>query len=115
MNLSRLVDRFATGTYTVTRTGAATSYTDGKRSAPSTSTFTAVASLQPMPGQELARLPEGLRDRDVRVFWTKVALQCGPGVEPDRVAVGSDTWQVEECKDWTGLGNYFRSVIRKAG
>ena len=49
------------------------------------------------------------------MFWTKVALQCGPGVEPDRIAIGTDTWQVEECKDWTGLGNYFRSVIRKAG
>jgi len=114
VNLAHVVSRFGS-TYTVTRTSAATSYSDGKRATPSTSTLSVTGVVQPVPGQELNRLPEGLRDRDVRVFWTTVALQGGSAVEPDRVAIGSDTWQVEECRDWTGLGNYFRSIIRKAG
>jgi len=114
MNLSRLVDRFATGTYVVTRAAAATSYTDGVRAAPSTTTLSVVGAVQPIPGKDLERLPEGIRDSDVRYIWTKVALRCGPDTEPDQVAIEGASWQVEEVRDWSLSGTYFRSIVRKA-
>lgn len=113
MNLARVVARFGTS-YNVTRTGAATTYTDGKRVAPSTSTVAVTGVVQPVPGKDLDRLPEGLRDNDVCYFWTTTALQSGVGVEPDQVSIGGVLWQVEESRDWTGLGNYYRSLLRKA-
>lgn len=114
MNLSRLIDRFTTGTYTVTRTGAATAYTDGIRAAPATTTLSVVGVVQPIPGKDLERLPEGIRDNEVKYLWTKVELKCGPDTEPDRVSVEGSTWQVEEVRKWDTLGAYWRAVIRKA-
>lgn len=113
MNLSRLIDRFATGTYTVTRASAATTYTAGKRVAPATTTTTVVGCVQPIPGKDLERLPEGLRDKEVKYIYTKAELKCGPDTEPDKVSVEGSTWQVEKVEKWDTLGAYWRSVIRK--
>ena len=113
MNLSRLIDRFTTGTYTVTRASAATAYTDGIRTAPSTSTLSVVGVVQPIPGKDLERLPEGIRDNEVKYLWTKAELKCGPDTEPDRVSVEGSTWQVEQVRKWDTLGAYWRSIIRK--
>jgi hypothetical protein len=112
-NLSRVIQRFTTGTYTVTRTSAATSYTDGVRSAPATTTTTVVGVVQPIPGKDLERLPEGLRDAEVKYLWSTTELKCGPDLEPDRVSVEGSTWQVEQVRKWDTLGSYWRSVIRK--
>lgn len=112
-NLSRLIDRFTTGTYTVTRASAATAYSDGIRTTPSTTSLSVVGVVQPIPGKELERLPEGLRDAEVKYLYTKVELKAGSTTEPDRVSVEGSTWQVEQVRKWDTLGAYWRSVIRK--
>jgi hypothetical protein len=112
-NLARLVDRFATGTYTVTRASTANTYVDGLVVASATTTLQVVGSVQPIPGKELERLPEGLRDAEVKVIWTKDELRCGPDTVPDRLSVESATWQVEKVEKWDTLGRYWRAVIRK--
>ena len=112
MNLAHVVKRFAV-TLTVTRPSAATTYTDGVRNAPGSSTFSIKGHVQPVPGRELDRLPEGIRDNDARILWTETELRCGPAVEPDTVEVDGDDWQVETVRDWSGAGNFFRCLIRK--
>jgi hypothetical protein len=112
-NLARLVDRFATGTYAVTRASAANTYVDGLVVPAGTTTVQVVGCVQPIPGKELERLPEGLRDAEVKVIWTKDELRCGPGTVPDRISVENSVWQVEKVEKWDTLGRYWRAVIRK--
>lgn len=115
MDLSPTVLDLASGTYTVTRYSGAGGYgSDGIFAAPATSTFTIEASVQPVRGRELQRLPEGLRSEEVRAIFTPTALRCAaPGQLPDRISIGGESWQVEVVEDWSDLGNYYRAVARK--
>lgn len=112
-NLSRLIDRFTTGTYTVTRASAANTYVDGVVVAGATTTVSVIGVVQPIPGKDLDRLPEGIRDNEVKYLWTKDELRCGPDKVPDRVSVEGSTWQVEEVRKWDTMGAYWRAIIRK--
>lgn len=117
-DLSSTVLGFATGTYSVTRAAyRANPYgTDGKLIAPSTTTVSARACVQPATGRDLQRLPEGLRARDVVALWSvDELLTARPGQEPDIVTIDGASWQVEHVERWDQLGSYWRAVLVKTG
>jgi hypothetical protein len=115
MNLADVISSFDTGTYTVTRTATRTYDANGRISSPSTTTFSAEGCMQPLVGRELQRLPEGLRGKELKVFYTATALRTVGTGEPDSVTISGSTWEVQTCEPWDELGGYFRVILSKDG
>jgi len=114
-NLAAVVLRAATGTYDVTRAGGPGTYVDGEFAPASGPTTVQVrASVQPLTGVELMRLPEGLRSRELLSVYTVDELRCrAPNQAPDIISIDGFTWQVEKVERFDALGNYFHSVVSK--
>ncbi len=93
------------GPYTVTRTVAGT-YTKGRyNDTLDTSTFTIIASIQPVTGRDLSDLPEGSNGDEVRVVWTTTELITRmPGQEPDVITLDGEPYYAYKSKRWQGLG-----------
>ncbi len=116
MDLSAAILDLDPQSLTVTRSAAATYTTGGKLVAPVTSTFTIVASVQPAPGKQLMRLPEGLRNQDVLQVFTATEIRTAQsGVTADVVAIGSGSYQVESVKDWSLAGGFYDALVRRIG
>ncbi len=102
MNIASLIASFVTGTYTVTRT--ATPDTDNRgRALPGVeTTFTITASVVPVSGNELLRIPEGRRENDTRALITATLLTVGTGTtyEADTVSIDSIDWEVSHVENW---------------
>lgn len=101
-------------------TGTGSDITDGtvhwKFSGPAATTFEITASVQPMSGRELDRLPEGLRQREVRVVFTATELKgTADTQEADEITIDGEQWQVQTPESWLTLGNYFRAVVARVG
>lgn len=112
-DLSSVIAQLPSGTYTVTR--AAPTTTTGGRAVPgSTSTLSIVASVQPLNGRDLKQLPEGMRTEELQKIYSSTALRTqGPGQAPDKIAIGSETWEVRRVEDWSQTGNFYMAIIAK--
>jgi hypothetical protein len=108
-----LVAGFATGTYTVTRAPSPSLDAEG-RAVPSPSTvLVIVASVQPLSGRELERLPESFRGKETRKLYTATQLRTeGEGFSADRIAIDGASWQVEGVEDFSAAG-YFKALVTK--
>ena len=73
MTIPEPAEQFESG-ITVSRYGAATK-TDGVWVAATPTTFTMVASMQPMEGDELLMVPEGDREREHITIFTDTLLR----------------------------------------
>lgn len=113
-DLSDAIDHFATGTYTVKRP-AATTYTGGRRNAPSTTTFTVIAAVVPATGRQLERLPEGLRTNETKAMYAKGVLRAAVegAQEPDVVEIDGADWQVANVKDWQPNGGFTEALVQR--
>lgn len=109
MDLSGVISALGTGSYTVTRP-TASSYTNGRLNAPSTSTFVINASVQPASGRDLQRLPEGQRSSEIKSIFTMTELRL-----TDVVTIGSSTYQVQHVERWADSGNFFKALALKTG
>jgi hypothetical protein len=113
-----LIDAIASlstpGPYTITRT-AAGSYTNGRYTAGAESTFTIIASIQPVTGRDLADLPEGQNGDEVRVVFTITELLTrAPGQEPDVITIFGEDFYVYRVKKWQGFGdNHWQAWVSR--
>lgn len=73
------------------------------------------ASMQPVNGRDLARLPEGMRTTELRVFFSPLELKtAGKAQEPDVVIEpDGEEWEVQSVQAWVTLGAYWRAVVAK--
>jgi hypothetical protein len=114
VNLTGVIASFATGTYVVTRRGPTTVGSDGRADLATSSTFSILASVQPMSGRELQRLPEGMRVAERRVLFTATTLQVVGA--PDVVRVDGEDWEVESVENWgPAIGSFCKATIAKVG
>jgi len=113
-NLSETVHAFASGTYLVTRTTQG-EYVKGRAGPTTTTNFSTPLSVQPMSGQELLRLPEGMRTRETLVAFSPVPLYpVTDTVVPDVVTVKGKKYEVTTVDDWSSLGGYWRATLVRA-
>ena len=115
MNLASVIANLGATIYTVTRLES-NGYTDGRRNAPTASTLTILAMVQPLSGRELDRMPEGLQDKEVRAVWTTENLKvtvAGGDHEPDVITIDGAPYQVQTVENWSALGNYRRYLAAK--
>jgi hypothetical protein len=116
MNAAATIARLGTGTYTVTRQSPSDYGDDGRLQDPTTSTFDVVASVQPVNGRELQRLPEGLRTSEVRKLYTATQLKTqGAAQDPDLIQIDGDSWEVQTVERWDILGGYWKVLVSKVG
>lgn len=110
MNTAELVEAFATGTYTRTRTTAGT-YSAGRYSAGSTATASIRASVQPLTGRDLMVLPEGRRgDATVAVYTTTELRVTSPAGAADKLTIDGETWEIIHVEPW--VDNQSTTVYR---
>jgi hypothetical protein len=105
---------FLTGTYAVTR-AATGSYSGGRYSAGSTTTFNIDAVIQPATGRVLDSLPEAQRGGEVRSIWTLTELRTRtPSSAPDVVTIDGEAWVVTTVKRWESFDPtyYFALALR---
>src|SRR4051812_39757163 len=102
-DLSDVIELLKTGDYSVARPAVrAVNTTTGEIATASTaSTFTIAACVQPAPGRDLKRLPEGRRKHDVKSIWTETAL-----LVQDVITIAAEAYEVEYLYDWTAAGNF---------
>lgn len=117
MDLAGAVASLATGTYAVTRR-AAPSYdaTTGLASAGSTSSLSILASVQPLGGRDLLRLPEGERSRQWVAVFTATALRVADapnGQMADLVSYRGEQHEVQSVEQWDESGNFFKAIAVK--
>lgn len=117
MDASLLIERFLTGSYTVTRRAAAT-ITSGRAVAGAVTTLTIRASVQPASGRDLMRLEEGRRSNETRVVFTTTKLlvgEQGGANEADLVSIDGASWEVQHVETWPStIPNFYRVVLQAA-
>ncbi len=95
--------RFGT-TYTVTRTAAGT-YTLGRYTAGSTTSPSALASVQPVTGRDLQLVPEARRTETVIKLYADVEMVAlDETYDGDQLTYDGDTYTVITSERWDGFG-----------
>ncbi len=96
---------------------AAGSYVSGRWVAGSESSFTVEGSMQPMKPNELLLLPEGIRTKDVKKFYTDVELQTAntkTQVVADQIDISGNRYEVHGDADHnTGHSAHNKVILVK--
>lgn len=109
------IEAMKTGDYEITRR-LSTSVVNGRITGTVDETLTLPGMVHPATGSVVMRLPEGLRGRETKVIFTGVALRSSEdGGVPDRVTIDGAPFQVEVVERWAELGNFYRSIVVRAG
>jgi hypothetical protein len=112
-DLSGVVLDLASGSYTVTRGSPTTGGTDGRAVVASPSTFSIKASVQPLNGRDLLRLPEGERSTErVKVYSPTQLFTTGAGQVADLISVLGISYEVETAQVWGPNGNFWKMICR---
>ncbi len=117
--LTGALRHLATGIYAVTRFAPGsygTETEDGRYRRGTAHTFRVRASVQPLSGGELLRLPEGERTRERIVVFTarrlKTASQQGES-SADQIEYQRNRFEVELVESWNERFGYYRCVAAK--
>jgi hypothetical protein len=79
--------------------------------------FEIVASVQPLAGAELQRLPEGERVEDYLELYTAAELRTADtatGALADELVIDGVPYEVERVHPWGTTAGFMKCVIRKA-
>lgn len=110
MSVAGTVTSFITGTYTVTRTPAAT-FVDGWAVPGTATTLSIEAGVYPLTGRELEVMSEGQHGSEVRQLYTLTELWTRtPTHEPDQVTVDGELWTVQRLDKYP---SYYRALIAR--
>ena len=111
------IARNKTGSYMVYRRAAPT-YTNGKAVAGAESSFSIDASVGPITGRDLKRLPEGTRAEDFEQVVTSTKLMVevpGGAYVSDEIVIDGERYVVEGCKDLFAAGGFYRAIVHRKG
>lgn len=101
MTLASVIDRFATGLYTVTRQGLGSYDENGRVMTDEPSELAIRAAVQPVTGQELKVLPEARHGEELRAVYTTTPLRThGPAGAADRLFIDGALWEVIRAEEW---------------
>jgi len=100
-------------TISVTRsTGSYDSF--GVWSQSADSTISGIASIQPLDGEEIQRVPEAMRaEAMVKIWFTQELRGADTGLPGDRFSWMGSLYEVQGKVNWSATGNYYQYVARK--
>jgi hypothetical protein len=106
---------FPTGEYTVTRT-ATGAYVSGRYQSGEPESFTIIADVQPVTGELLRDLPEGMRADETRVVFTTAELRAlDDASEPDVIDIDGYHWRVVRVQRFRALADRTRAWCERLG
>jgi hypothetical protein len=73
---------------------------------------------QPMSGDDLRRLPEGLRTEEVLKFYSLAELldaEVSSNQPPDEIEINGTRWEVLKVWDWERDGGYWKVFATRKG
>lgn len=74
--------------------------------------YAAVGSIQPTTGKDLERIPEAMRQKDVKTFWIKSEIKLTKRTDyPDILVHNGRRYQVISVQDWLNFGAGWNSGI----
>ena len=97
---------------------------NGRAVAPTETSLTIEMWNQPVSGDDLQRLPEGLRTQEVIKLYALAELRAGDrstGRQPDELLIDGLRWQVEQVWNWsednwaTLDGRYWKALAIRKG
>lgn len=75
-------------------------------------TLATVGSVQPAPARELHRVPDALKNSDVRMFFIKAAITVdGSGKYTDVISFAGRRFQIISVFDWLTYGQGWNSGL----
>ena len=112
MSLASVITAFG-ASYTVTRYGSG-SFSNGDWTPGSPSTFSIVASIQPISKPDLVTIPEGHRISDVKQVFTTTELRTRNGdADPDRITINSEAWEVYSVDHWPEFADHYVALVSR--
>lgn len=122
LDATSLIDSLSTetGTYTITRTVASSTYSGGVAVPGSTSTVTITAAVYQATGRDLQRLPEERRSIATVKIFTATRLytgaQAGTGSEAtynaDRITVDGVVHEVQTVAAWPAASEFYECLAQ---
>jgi hypothetical protein len=110
VSLADAIARFATP-HTIIRRGGV--FAAGRWQPGEAEELEVNAAVQPASPQELARLPEGQRSREVLAVYTPTELRIGgPGAAADRLEHAGATYEVQSVERWDA-GGFYKALAAK--
>lgn len=109
MDFQTLVNSFATGNYTVTRTARGSNTYGGIYQPGAVTTISVQASVSQAKGADLKKLPEGRRTNNTICIFTTSLLQLGGQLGPvdssgsfeaDRIAYNGSVYELAHLETW---------------
>lgn len=101
--------------YTIKRSSKEGCYVDGRWQASRRDTeFTVLASIQPVDGRTLERLPEAQRTLETRKMYAACVLQNTVediGRNADRVIIDGEEWEVATVELWGPMLDHSKCII----
>lgn len=105
MSATDAIGSLATGSYTVTRHAAGTRV-QGRSVPGAVSTFSIIASVQPVTGRQLQDLPEGQRGTETIAIYTRTELKTrSADSEPDLVDNEGVPFEVVRVERWRAFSD----------
>lgn len=79
------------------------------------STFSIIASVQPVAGRELQMLPEGEHGDEALLVITETELRTRrSGNDPDRISIDGELWRVVHVETWRSFGAvHYETFVRR--
>jgi hypothetical protein len=117
LSLTGIVRSLRTNTYNVSRAGAG-SFVKGVYQPGVPVNFSISASIQPLNGRDLLRLPQGSRTEwYIKIFTaTPLRVVIAPaGNISDVISYGGNLFEVEKVFDWSESGGFTEAYAKKEG
>lgn len=88
--------------YTVTRQTTARTFVKGREVPPATTQFEVQATIQPITGREVLKLPEGERsENQIKIYSaTKLNVATEAGIAGDVITYDSDDFEIVAVENW---------------
>jgi hypothetical protein len=106
LDLSWLVDEFSSTTITLNRPTEGYDSNGLRTTSSVTTTFN--ASVQPITGLDLQRMPQGFQDKYLVSVWSKTQLFLR-----DQLVINGDKFEVQHTDDWQGNGTYHKVIAQR--
>jgi hypothetical protein len=117
MSVADAIGSLGTGGHTIIRRTFGALDSAGRETPATTTSVAITASIQPMSGTDLERLPEGSLATDFIVVFSPsllITADTTTGRDADVIVYRGEEYEVVSVEPWVEIGGYYRAIAQKA-